>query len=322
MSAVHREGAGAPRVASVTLMRNECDIAELFIKINARFLSHMRIVDHHSNDATARIVQSLQAQGYPVSYQAWPELTFQQSRTITALCRELAASGCCDYVLPLDADEFIDEAQWPAWAALADVPSDAHATVGIRNYCATADRYHEVDAPLFHLFRPRAHEPWHIPRVVLGRVFAQAAEVTEGNHVALHPHLSTTPVPLDVQLQHVPFRSSAQVIAKTIPAASALRTKPNRMPGEGAHWEVIARYIRDRDFQLKPNELAAMALFYPANRAANEGNRILTDAPGIGRASDVITMKDEARVDVLRSFCGAIDLLEQRLLASGERAPS
>lgn len=43
---------------------------------------------------------------------------------------------------------------------------------------------------------------------------------------------------------------------------------------------------------------------------------MLLDAPGIGRASDVITLKDEARVDVLRSLCGAMDLLEQRLLAT------
>lgn len=311
----------SPRIASVTLIRNECDIVELFIKINARFLTTMYIVDHHSNDATANIIKALQAQGYPVRYVPWEGLEFQQSMAMNSICHQLAKHNAFDYLLPLDADEFINEAEWPAWQEAARIPSTGYGRLSVRNYCAIRDDYWSATAPLFENFRPRAFEPQPIPRVLLGNEFAKEVHITEGNHYALHPKLDPTAIELSVQLQHVPFRSTQQVIAKTIPAASALRTKTNRMPGEGAHWEVIAQYIMDRDFKLSPTELKNMGLFYPANRKENAGNHVCLDEPGIGRPTDDITMREDAQVNVLRAFSGAIQLLESRL-AQRPPAPS
>lgn len=305
-----------PRIASVTLFRNEADVLELFIKINTRLLTRMYLIDHHSNDGSKAIVEAMAAAGYPVQYVAWQGLAFEQAAAINSICHQVAKLDRYDYLLPLDADEFLDESQLAAWAALRELPLDAHATLGIRNYCATSTQYFDRPAPLHDLFRPRRFEPFDIPRVVMGNVFAKEARVTEGNHVALHPHLSTETRRLPLALQHVPVRSVEQITAKTVPAAAALRTKATRMPGEGVHWEAIANYIRSKDGALQANELANMALFYPNNPGQNRGNTIEHAAGGIGRASDVIELPELARVNVFRSLCGAMDLLEQQLMTS------
>jgi hypothetical protein len=304
------------RIASVTLLRNECDIAELFIKINARFLSTMYLVDHHSNDATAAIIQAMKRQGYPIQYVPWQGLEFQQSAAMTSICHQVARLDRFDYLLPLDADEFINESDLDAWQKITEIPSAGYGTLSIRNYCAINNAYSQTPAPLFSTMRPRALEPMPVRRLVMGNHFAKEATVTEGNHLALHPTLEVHPIELGVRLQHAPFRSIDQVIAKTIPAAAALRTKTNRMPGEGSHWETIARYIEQKNFDLSEAELANMGLFYPANRDINLNNRICFEEPGIGRADDCISMTQEARINVPRSLAGAIHLLEQQLAPS------
>ena len=60
----HASALGGSRLAAVTMVKNECDIIELFVRINSRVFDFIHILDHGSNDGTADILARLTAEGY------------------------------------------------------------------------------------------------------------------------------------------------------------------------------------------------------------------------------------------------------------------
>jgi hypothetical protein len=47
------------KIASVTVVRNECDIIEEFVRYNLNFFDEMHIVNHLSTDSTLNILLKL-----------------------------------------------------------------------------------------------------------------------------------------------------------------------------------------------------------------------------------------------------------------------
>lgn len=45
------------KIAAVSMVRNECDIIELFLKINLRHLDFILVIDHNSDDGTTEILE-------------------------------------------------------------------------------------------------------------------------------------------------------------------------------------------------------------------------------------------------------------------------
>jgi hypothetical protein len=54
------------RLAGVTILRDECDVVEAFVRHNAALLNRLYIVDNCSSDATPEILRRLAAEGLPL----------------------------------------------------------------------------------------------------------------------------------------------------------------------------------------------------------------------------------------------------------------
>ncbi len=48
------------KLGLVSMVKNESDIIELFLRINIRSFNQILLVDHRSNDGTAEIIQEVQ----------------------------------------------------------------------------------------------------------------------------------------------------------------------------------------------------------------------------------------------------------------------
>ncbi len=55
------------KVAAITMIKDECDIIELFVRINSRSVDHIFVIDHDSKDGTQEILLRLKAQGFPLT---------------------------------------------------------------------------------------------------------------------------------------------------------------------------------------------------------------------------------------------------------------
>jgi len=208
----------------VTMVRNEADVIETFVRHNLRSLDRILVVDHCSSDGTREILHALKAEGLALDIALDDEEGHRQAETITRLARRAFAEGATA-VFALDADEFLkmpSRAAFERWRA--SVPPPYCAAVEWQTYLPQS-LDHAVGAPVELNWR-RAEEVHGLHKVVLTRAFAAApaATVGPGNHTVLmdgpDQDLEAHPVALALcpatvaALAHLPVRSVAQIMRK------------------------------------------------------------------------------------------------------------
>src|SRR5882672_3188884 len=118
------------RLFGVSMVRNEADVIEAFVRHNLTVLDGLAIVDHGSNDDTPEILAKLRAEGLPLRVERDADPAFQQSGVVTALAREALARDGADFAFALDADEFLKVGSRESLErALAEVPPGMHAVM-------------------------------------------------------------------------------------------------------------------------------------------------------------------------------------------------
>ena len=74
----------------------------------------------------------------------------------------------------------------------------------------------------------------------------------------------TAPVNLDLYLQHIPIRSSDQILKKVLNGLYSFSLKENRAKGEGAHWDKMYKNLKSKNFKYSLEDIQDMALNYSA----------------------------------------------------------
>lgn len=327
------------KLAAVSMVKNECDIIELFIKINSRTFDHLYIIDHCSDDKTVEIINKLQAAGFPVSLLPTIDNDFNQADILTKYAKNIARQNTFDYIMPLDADEFLatETPEIPIKETIAaHLSINKNGLIPWKTYCPVSDTYYQHSAPLFENFRMRKREPLQYYKTILGNNFAKTCRLSEGSHFAKNRSLATrlkkvgyeinklinpkktranfhAPEVLPLIIQHVPVRSSAQIIRKAILGSHTFAMKKGRKKGEGFHWDDMARKIRNDDYTISYPELVSIALHYSTPDDDRSAIEIAEDGPRIGLASDRLEMKELATIRPLQSFDAYISGLVSRL---------
>lgn len=112
-------------IIGIGMVRNEEDIIEGFIRHNLQYVDALVLLDNGSFDDTRNIIKSLQQEGLNVFVTDDNNLSYLQAEKITALYQRVATSYFPDFILPLDADEFIQAASPQEFKdALYSIPSD------------------------------------------------------------------------------------------------------------------------------------------------------------------------------------------------------
>jgi Glycosyl transferase family 2 len=211
------------KVVGISMIRNDADIVEAFVRHSLRILDHLFVIVHCPEDGTGEILKALHAEGLPMTLVFDDEPAFLQGERVTWLARQAQAALPSDFIFPLDADEFIVPADRSAIdAALGTVPVDAPAArLLLRTFVPTADDPADEPHPLRRIrFRSSVEE--NVAKVLLTRAFAAdpSLVVAQGNHGLLRVggHAGELPAPLlrSITLAHYPVRSANQVINKTV----------------------------------------------------------------------------------------------------------
>src|SRR5258708_24064858 len=127
------------RLVGVTMVRNEADVIEAFVRHNLSVLDGLVVVDHDSIDGTREILGKLVSEGLPLRVVPDADPAYRQSETMTALAREALAQDAADFAFALDADEFLKvESRAGLERGLAEVPAGMHAAVHWPTYVPRA----------------------------------------------------------------------------------------------------------------------------------------------------------------------------------------
>jgi glycosyl transferase family 2 len=211
------------KIVGISMIRNDADIVEPFVRHALRVLDHLFVVVHSPHDGTGEILSALHAEGLPMTLVFDGEPAFLQGERLTWLAREAWTAVDPDFIFPLDADEFIVPADRAAIeAALSVLPADAAAArIRMRTYVPTAEDAADEANPLRRIrYRPRA-EP-ATDKIVLARAFAADPTLVldHGNHgllrIGAHAEQLRVPRLQQLALAHYPVRSAAQVTNKTV----------------------------------------------------------------------------------------------------------
>ena len=212
-------------IAVVSMVRNEADVIESFVRHNLGWADKLYVAVHESSDETLSILQALQQDGLPIVLSEVKGAAQLQSEVVTALMRQAVAEGA-GIVVPLDADEFL----------LPDGSGNAGQSVG--DYCrsvfAVMDegkvyaipwvRYVPRSGQGFLLSRRAYREKWpdSLTKTVLGAGAVKEAqlEISQGSHRALLPgnegdRQAVVPeVVKGIHIAHYPWRSEEQAAKK------------------------------------------------------------------------------------------------------------
>ena len=260
------------KIAVVTMIKNEEDIVESFVRHVFQFADKLFICDHKSTDRTREILDSLKSEGLNLEITTHNRDEHDQAEVTTNLSYRAFSEGF-DLVVPLDTDEF------PIYAN-----GDSK---DLRHYFQTIDtnQYYQMYSQVYcftdsnsdkYVFaRSMVKTPDPVPnppknfigKVFFGREFIRnhPASVAQGNH-ALHFFGQSQPPIIDskIFLAHFATRSPEQKISKFT------GTWLNSML-KGSRYTVIASH--DQDFAhnyLKDPSIANIDLdgYIPADLSA------------------------------------------------------
>ena len=128
------------KLCSVVMVANESDIIEAFARHTLAFTDHLHIAFHNSYDTTRDIVERLVDEGLSISHEQIDGPAFRRERLGSELIRKAASRNRFDYILPLDADEFIATASRDVLEAeLAAAPAEGALSIAWLTYVPTGD---------------------------------------------------------------------------------------------------------------------------------------------------------------------------------------
>lgn len=250
------------KLVAVTRVLNEDDIIEAFVRHHAAQIDHHVFLDNGSVDRTVEILRALRGEGISVEVLRSRSVDFCEQMHNTFLHQIAAQAHQADWVICLDADEFLDLRQdgRELREVLAAVPAQYHGLkLRLLNYHATpADDRSEL--LVTERLRHRMREPTDVWKIFLrGRGMAGGATLASGNHDAF---LDGRPVEsflsYDLRLAHYPHRHPLQFIGKALVGrlkvlAAGAEADRQQLAGHYTHFlEVMRdepqRLLQDRNF--------------------------------------------------------------------------
>ncbi len=283
------------KLVAISRVRNEADIIEAFVRHHCVYFNKVIVLCDGGNDDTIHILKSLQAEGLPLIVLNEEAVAYRQSHYMTLLLHMAVAQFGAHWVVPLDADEFIEPAEGKTLAdILATLPSRLF-SLPSTNF-AWCPEFSDDPAP-----NPVLRLRWRLPPsrqyskvVVPAHLVDGTTQLTQGNHGLLR---EGRPVPAErlnqVQLCHFPIRDPQQFAEKV----SIGYLKYVALPGRnnmGFHYDEPFRLLLADGIEALQQRLPALSY-------------ALDQAPGAPNLEDV-----EARDLPLRYKGGALLFSQSR----------
>lgn len=204
------------RVVAIGMVRNEIDIVEAFVRHALAMVDQLVLLDNGSHDGTLDVLHSLQREGLALEVIEDSELGKRQAERTTRLMREYAiAKHGADWVVPIDADEFLIAG--PDGFIPPETPADRPILIPWRSYVPEATDDAAERNPVLRIRHRLRTEGWPWVKVMVPRSLAgiPGAQLSEGNHSFQIGDAEVKSVPCPGSfLGHFPIRGPGQYLAK------------------------------------------------------------------------------------------------------------
>jgi len=312
------------RVVTVTMIRNEQDIIETFVRYHVGLVDEMVILDNGSVDQTGRILSLLRQEGLPLRLHFNSSPAFVQSSLVTQMVREAFESLGADIVVPLDVDEFLSTATGRnVRQDIESLPPDLVSEVQWVTYVPTPSDDYRVQNPLLRITCRRATQFNHDGNVVVpASVWQRDPQLTigQGSHCVRSGTGERLPVEAatsGLSMLHFPLRSPEQMRAKCLVGWIANLARPTRVL-----FDWLSHYHLAKDGTPSLESLQTAALTYNVlDRSVKPG--LVREPADLAHAGDVrLRYTPSQNEDVLRLVLAlAEDLADQVSVSLGRSGP-
>ncbi len=220
-----------PRIVALSMVKNEQDIVEPFIRHTSMFVDYHVILDNGSVDETRRILTDLMREIDGIVVATCSEFGYSQSERMTRLLRSCQTAFFADYVIFLDADEFISsETRAEFEEILLRIPVGGFGRIPWRTFVLTPfDRDSaQNDPPRSMPWRRSNEHPRYNAVLRLDRKYWHDLVVAQGNHDVTSS--AGRPVPAGVSRSTLPQSFS---VAQYEPVSGEIDRRLDGISGEG-----------------------------------------------------------------------------------------
>jgi len=258
------------QIIGMSLVKNEEDIIENFIRHNLQFLDGIFIFDNCSTDATRSILKALMQEGLPICLSDDHEYSYSQSQKTTNLLRRIVSCIPVNYIMPLDADEFIEcESHEDFLSSIEKINSPGIGYIRWKTYLFSPEMINNeqkiVDPNQFKYCRKEERPQYY--KIILRNPADNLSSLalTPGNHsIICESNLQAVNID-GISLAHFPVRSSSQITKKSIFGTLACKMTETRikkkLPQVCYQWRQLYGKILD-GYQLQTSDLVELSLNY------------------------------------------------------------
>lgn len=252
------------KIVTVTMVRNEQDIIETFVRYHEPLVNEMVILDNGSSDQTSDILWKLKEEGLKIQILFDPETAFLQSEMVTKMVRNAFLELNASLVIPLDADEFIaSNLGGIKRESLENLPYDKPVYLEWLTYVPQFNDCLAELNPLIRIQHRRSVQHNHDSKIMIPiSVFESMPNLTvsQGSHYLINEEgkrLASNAPSEDLVLLHFPIRSANQMCSKYLIGWLSNLARPERVLFD---WLPIYNLVK----QNVPtnDEISKAALFY------------------------------------------------------------
>lgn len=248
------------KLYGVSMVRNESDIIESWVRYHLQFLDGLLVVDHASVDSTPEILRRLRDEGLSLETTRLDRSEFDQDRIITGLARDAARDGA-DWVFPLDGDEFLNVRDSDPRRILLACDRDAPLSLPWQTYVPRSDQDPLDPAPLRRIQWRLKEETRRFDKVAVpcDMLANSAIRVSLGSHALLDgdSRIRSARGPSHWSIAHFPVRSAEQLARKAFAGWLSILSHPGRGPRTSYQWRNWFHFLLEHDLsELDPGELA------------------------------------------------------------------
>ena len=233
------------KIIGITMVKNEEDIIEVFVRHNMKFLDALVILENMSTDNTKEILKKLQYENLPIVVIDDPVLEYKQSDKMTNLAKSVFDKFKPDYIIPIDADEFITIDDMNLFQKeLSNLNSNDLGFLQRPTYLSTEmDDTSEINVLKRMKHRVKDYSDISYKVIIPSKILAtDNFTIMQGNHnVILNNKNKVNGIVLkSINLSHYPIRSKEHVKSKAIIGWLGYLCNENLSSnGQGLHWKYI-----------------------------------------------------------------------------------
>jgi len=254
---------GKTKIFSISMVKNEADVIESFVRHNINVVDTMVILDHNSSDNTVSIIEKLIGEGLAIIL--WHQLNTEhsQDKAMTSLMYKIFDEHQATIIIPLDADEFIisQDGQTHPREILDSLSDGVIYHIPWRTYFPHEDDDNSnllVPSRIQYCIDDYTKE---MSKVVAFRSVVQkcSPSLSMGSHDLTMSRRLRSQAPVEtlhsLRLAHFPIRSVEQLKSKILVGWINILSKHNRQSMECYHWADIFEKLKKHNQSISITEL-------------------------------------------------------------------